>query len=369
MNSEDSDLSQRPDSSPRGKHRNEKLKLKSNAAREIESWARSKTDRRMDYARQSGQLSDNVTEQRMLQSKIMELSKERYKFMSQNAYERKVFLDRQQKKTNVMKDLLKGIDVDRYVRRAGVLCSDLDPNLTPKKEPKKFSGRLALLDRLDPTKKSQKGTNNDEKAVEAQVAIRPHTTMPSIKENAALRNGAKVLPKTANAALNRPSTGEAHVNFSSRVETLPDLSWNRKDSHGTHMSFRRESVISNASVDDEDFGTGSSNLRQIMRSNTFTSFGSRKSGDNRQNRCNSYPNNAKNQPVRPTMDPRYYLLTKSLCDNYTPCMAIPAEEVIGVIRKIDTLHTPARRVGEVQRRPKLNIRLQDFMRERGLVFH
>ncbi|XP_064630174.1 uncharacterized protein LOC135489031 [Lineus longissimus] len=351
--------------SPRGKSK--VLKPKSIASKEIESWAKSKTDRRIDFARQSGQLSDNVTEQRMLQSKIMELSKERYKFMSQNAYERKVFLDRQQRKTNVMKDLLKGIDVDKYIRRAGVLCSDMDQSLAPRK-PKKLGGRLGLLDRLDPTQKPK--ASSDDNGKEEQQHIRPHTTMPSIKEkHASFRNGGKVLPKTANASVNRRSN--SRVNFSSKVEALPDLTWNRKDSRGTPMSDRRDSLLSNAS-EDEDVGSGLSNRRQFKRANTFTSLRSSKSGDYQRHssssRSLSYPNNAKYKSVGPTTDPRYYLLTKSLCDNYTPCMEIPAEEVDGVIKKIDTLHTPARRVREMQGRPKMNRKLQDFMRERGMVF-
>ncbi len=52
-------------------------------------------------ARSSGQLMDNVTEQRMLNAKIWDLSKERQKFKSQNAYERKMFLEKQARKSQV----------------------------------------------------------------------------------------------------------------------------------------------------------------------------------------------------------------------------------------------------------------------------
>lgn len=73
-----------------------------------------------DWAKPSGsgttnntfgaQLKDNVTEQRLLESRLMDLSKERYKFIVQVAWQRKAFIDKQKTKTGQMKELLGGIE-------------------------------------------------------------------------------------------------------------------------------------------------------------------------------------------------------------------------------------------------------------------
>ncbi|XP_071797755.1 uncharacterized protein [Asterias amurensis] len=65
------------------------------------------------------QLKDNVTEQRMLEGRLMDLSKERYKFIVQVAWQRKAFVDRQKAKTGVMKDLLNGIDTSQVAAGKG----------------------------------------------------------------------------------------------------------------------------------------------------------------------------------------------------------------------------------------------------------
>ncbi|XP_002731870.1 uncharacterized protein LOC100374665 [Saccoglossus kowalevskii] len=70
------------------------------------------------------QLKDNVTEQRMLESKLYDLSKERYKFIVQVQLQRKAFIDKQQRKTSVMKDLLKGVDVSVQSKSTGAKMSD-----------------------------------------------------------------------------------------------------------------------------------------------------------------------------------------------------------------------------------------------------
>ncbi|KAH9508626.1 hypothetical protein Btru_052192, partial [Bulinus truncatus] len=76
------------------------IKKKTSAMKDILSWVNSSDgySPTPEVTRNSSQLADNVTEERMLRSKLMELSKERYKFLVQNAYEMKVFSDRQQKK-------------------------------------------------------------------------------------------------------------------------------------------------------------------------------------------------------------------------------------------------------------------------------
>ncbi|XP_035695669.1 uncharacterized protein LOC118429295 isoform X1 [Branchiostoma floridae] len=82
---------------------------KSDANKEIEEWI-SDVKREKSTVRTSAQPAENYTEQRMLESKLYDLSKERYKFLSQANYQRKAFLDRQHRKTSVMKDLMRKVD-------------------------------------------------------------------------------------------------------------------------------------------------------------------------------------------------------------------------------------------------------------------
>ena len=86
--------------------------------RDIREWAkptrRASEDGTVQDADQTtvigAQLKDNITEQRMLENRLYDLSRERYKFMVQVAWQRKAFLDKQKRKTGMMKDLLKGVD-------------------------------------------------------------------------------------------------------------------------------------------------------------------------------------------------------------------------------------------------------------------
>ncbi|XP_076462110.1 uncharacterized protein LOC143294431 isoform X2 [Babylonia areolata] len=75
-------------------------KTQSDAMKEMQAWARRADEPSTccHVTRMSGQLTENVTEERMLRAKLWELSKERYK----NAYEKKLFADRMQRKTRAM---------------------------------------------------------------------------------------------------------------------------------------------------------------------------------------------------------------------------------------------------------------------------
>ena len=98
----------------------EKTKFKrgrSDAAREIERWARIGVD--LDYpktgsVRTTGQLSSNVTEQRLLETKVLELSRARYRFKSQNQYDRSMFLERQRRKSSIFRDLFADVTTDGH---------------------------------------------------------------------------------------------------------------------------------------------------------------------------------------------------------------------------------------------------------------
>ena len=80
----------------------------------IESWARSdQGNSNLDLARQSGQLNDNVTEQRLFRTRLMDLSRARYRCESQFLFERRMFVERQAKKDSVFRALLHDMPLHR----------------------------------------------------------------------------------------------------------------------------------------------------------------------------------------------------------------------------------------------------------------
>ncbi|KAI8793765.1 hypothetical protein BgiBS90_004141, partial [Biomphalaria glabrata] len=91
------------------------FKKKNSAMKEIQAWVNSNCEYAQipEVTRNCGQLADNVTEERMLKAKLMELSKERYKFLVQKAYEKKLFSDRQMKKPELRHIILQAETVSR----------------------------------------------------------------------------------------------------------------------------------------------------------------------------------------------------------------------------------------------------------------
>ncbi|KAK3792666.1 hypothetical protein RRG08_032303 [Elysia crispata] len=157
------------------------VKNRTNAMKEIQAWIRKDGEPFPvpEASRMSGQLTDNVTEERMLKAKLWELSKERYKFLSQNSYEQKVFSDRQQRKAGLRRVASASWDsrsrlgiTGGAASRAGGESDEIPPGglNTPRhssltteassgdalpvpKRTKPKNARFSLLDRLDPTKK------------------------------------------------------------------------------------------------------------------------------------------------------------------------------------------------------------------------
>ena len=87
------------------------LKAITDRQQEIAGWAREGRPH-VEYARQMGQLTENVTLDMMLQEHLFELSRARYKFKVNNRYEKKMFLQRQMMKSSVLRDKLKDVQIE-----------------------------------------------------------------------------------------------------------------------------------------------------------------------------------------------------------------------------------------------------------------
>ncbi|XP_059166118.1 uncharacterized protein LOC131948551 [Physella acuta] len=89
------------------------LRIRTSAMKEIQAWVRKDTNFTPDMVRASGLMSENVTEERMLKSKLLELSKERYKFIMQNKYEQMVFQERQRRKAELRRVVSASVDGEK----------------------------------------------------------------------------------------------------------------------------------------------------------------------------------------------------------------------------------------------------------------
>ena len=110
--------------------------IPTDAKKEILNWASEGVEVaavRQGFVRNSGQLADNVTEQRQLETYIMELSRERYKFMSKSKYERMTFVERQRRKSAVFRELLRNVTTGGRQTRASrctkVVSHDVMPEM------------------------------------------------------------------------------------------------------------------------------------------------------------------------------------------------------------------------------------------------
>ena len=101
---------------------------------------------------------DNVTQQRLLNNKLWDLSKERYRFLSENAFQKKMFLKKQARKSKVFQGMLEGLNID------GARISYSEDALRMRaglKGPESTGARMALLERMEPKKsKPQKESSN-----------------------------------------------------------------------------------------------------------------------------------------------------------------------------------------------------------------
>lgn len=102
--------------------RNQTRKDKSSTMKEINCWINKGSTDQLPRkgARNVSTITENVTEERMLYSRQLELGRERYKFLVNHAYEKQKFVEKQQQKEKMMKQFMssarKVIDKTHAVR-------------------------------------------------------------------------------------------------------------------------------------------------------------------------------------------------------------------------------------------------------------
>ena len=295
--------------------------VKSGALKQIEEWATQGREQQVECGRNVGRLSDNVTEERLLKTRIWELSKERYKFLSQNEYEKRTFLDRQLRKNALFREITKNTDVSKSSGRSKDMRHAIE---------RRESCRSLYSSRISTTSQVLPG--------------RVHT--PKTPGKARCQNKS-VIPR-------EPEKNGGGSMF----QTEPSYPIRPRHACNTNS-------IHNPAID---------HVNDIMP--TRTRFGSTKSTpaqrkisfaveDNRR-KCKSSFSWYGTGEAKPTQDPRYQLLEHCLCENWTRRGAIGTPEISDVIQNNKSLHIPSKNARDS--RTKTALKFQRLMSEQGLVF-
>ena len=323
--------------------RDKPASAKNTTLKEIESWAKEGHEGvTLDCSRHSGQLMDNVTEQRLLNTKIWDLSKERHKFMYQNAYDQKMFLERQLRKSAVFKEMLKGVNIDgsRISYSAGALRRRA--SLT---SPERTGARMALVERhdkefADVTQKNCLNylSYNQSNAGTTQRKSAKCTSFPPSNSNLITTptNCTKSRPESYNIPAELYKQGKRSTQHNPSEE-------GRKNNEETSISIKKRTL---ASV------SFSPILPTLKRHSSVVSRPA--VNPHCYSRFKSTP-----EDTIPIQDPRYTSLTNTLSDQNTGL----EQQISDLVRNIEALHVPPRRQKADGKPAK---RIMKFMQQHGI---
>lgn len=341
---------------------------RSNALKEIQIWATNgRENESSDNARHSGQLMDNVTEQRMLHSKLWDLSKERHKFLTQNAYEKKIFLDRQQRKSTALREMLDGLSADgrriswgeeALKRRANIENEGVE------------SARVVFLNRVDPRKRRDRPRDTLSKDMESrhsscptpsEAGRRTHFSLPQVVPSVVSQDshipGKNPRDKTAGVVF---STEPKPVNKQYRTER-PKTSYDRMINTELQVADHPPTTVRFADFDAHDGGLTESMARNPAISKTWSTT-SRLTQKTPCHSARSRSTLGDGTCMSPALDSRYVMLKESLSGNYFRNGS--NVDVMRIINRLEALHKPSKRGKDIK--PRMGQKIKEFIKERGL---
>ena len=348
---------------------------KGNTLKEIESWATEGHENDApDYARHSGQLMDNVTEQRMLQSKLWELSKERHKFLTQNSYEKKIFLDRQQRKSGAMREMLDGVTPDG--RRTGWGDEAMRRRANIEDETA-GSARSVFLDRVDPKKRRDRPkegrdweSRHSSCPTPSESGRRTMLSLPQVAPSIVASHDGHLPaknPRVKAAVGSSVFPTEPKVSKKATDQKRPKSSYDRMlssqlqpaDHPPTTVRFAesRGGTGSNHRVDESLSSSNPDPRRPPSRSWSTIKW-------NRSTSMSARSRLTEREADGPAADRRYLLLRQALAENYYNQSR--AGNITQIIGSVEALHRPTKRSKDSQ--PRVTHRIKEFMRQRGLQF-
>ncbi|XP_067928060.1 uncharacterized protein [Watersipora subatra] len=272
--------------------------------------------------RSTGQLTDNVTEARLLQRRIMEMSRERYKYITQTQFNKKFFLTSQQRKTRLMPKLLQGVDAEYWLsqktsRHVPVFSTSSAGN-----------ARFAFLDRLQ--KQGEKCKDFEEEE-DNPFAI---PSKPKIPEK-------KQLPEFYRIRLKEQEESElAKATFPTQPLLRP-------------MTQKSVNFCNNDSKRNAPKPSSSQPApKHTVRPSTLPD-----------KRAHLRRTQSSRSPLRVVDDTRYTALESLLCNKYTTPEELDPERLRSIIHAHDSLHVPSRQ--SINARPKLQKTILEYLRSRG----
>lgn len=261
-----------------------------------------------DAASRIGKLPENVTEERMFKSRLFDIGKERYKYLSKNAYEMKMFSDKYKKKMQLARQQLQS-------HQRSLSANDVS---RPMKS--QDNARLSLDPRM--LRRTQ-DTSND---LDDSRTLSRSKTVSFMPTSSQRWQSEATQPRTSTPA---------------RANSQHALFRALRDNSQLNNRSRRQSVIPTPRSDDDSLS------KSWIKRNKFSKYGGKVPGV--------------------TADPRYTQLEVSLSPFYQGRPGGPvAPDVKQIVNSITSLHKPSKNIKEV--RPKMTLKLQAFMKERGIVF-
>lgn len=376
------------------------VKNRTNAMKEIEAWVRKDNESYAvpEASRMSGQLSDNVTEERMLKAKLWELSKERYKFLSQNSYEKKVFQDRQQKKNGLRRVSSATATSDGRQRRSSresLRCERRASLSDAVSRPRIRNARFAFLDRLDPTKNKKSALKKTTSTADASGddAARPSTRKVLSRGNSSASVVNKIVESNPSIVVSTDGKRIATPGIEHAQRTSEKTFERPIQLRTTHVapSFSKRPLFTekNSSPDTTsgdtaptaapNTGGGPVSLSAAHSNSFFVSKPANvdalldSTGQQTQTTVavtwqsrNSEDNNKYGMKIESkTNDPRYSSLERKLC----PLIRSKTTgDINTIVSEIESLHVRPRRRPADAPRSKIEVKACEFMKERGFVF-
>lgn len=282
---------------------------RSHALKDIEDWVLSGTDMTREITRHAGQLAENVTEERLLRTKLMELGKERYKALAKHHYEKQAFADKQKRKFAVLRK-------NRIPAQSAI-----DFN--------KPGYAQSIL-----TKSEKPSEYNFQKS----YAIRPKTVQ--FESNMANVNCTDYI--ATGIETDRPNT----VPTLGDSDSEPQIDgFCTSTPMGIYNQWSRPSTAATSTRLTRSVGSASSDSsKSWVKSGKVCRYGSRFQGL--------------------TQEPRYARLEESLSETYTSKTKL---DVNTIVKNIGSLHTPGK-TGSKEAKHRLEGKIKAFMKEAGIVF-
>ncbi|KAF6018587.1 hypothetical protein EB796_023076 [Bugula neritina] len=255
----------------------------------------------------------------------MEMSKKRYKYMTQADFNKKYFITKQQKKKKLMPQLLHNINVDEWLSKKTLRHVPKYTNSSAS------NARFAFLDRLEKQGQKCKDFQDEEEnpfAYPSKPTPPEKQNLPEFYRIRLKEQEEAELAKTTfpTQPIMRPVTQRA-VAFCSQAETE------------SHVIEAAQSVKSVPVCKPAQLTALEKRTHLLKRAQSSGKF-------------------------RSVEDPRYVELENSLCIHYFKPEELDTKKVQAIIQAQDSLHVPSNAVRNS--RPKLQKTILEYLRARGI---